>query len=86
MITYLYEGCESRQACGENLGRWGNRMDHVWTFRSAYDQARKLKNAQDEYCRRAEAGEWAVLGSKPFPENLQWEMLVDVLRGRVKVF
>jgi len=60
-------------------------MDHIWTFRSAYDQARKLKNAQDEYCRLAEAGEWAVLGSRPFPDDLQWEMLVDVLRGRVKV-
>ena len=60
-------------------------MDHIWTFRSAYDQARKLKTAQDEYCRLAEVGEWAVLGSRLFPDDLRWEMLVDVLRGRVKV-
>jgi len=60
-------------------------MDHIWTFRSAYDQARKLKNAQDEYCRFAEAGEWALLESTPFLDDLRWEMLVDVLRGRVKV-
>jgi len=55
------------------------------TFRSAYDEARKLKHAQDEYCRLAESGEWAALGSKPFPDDLRWETLVDVLRGRVKV-
>ena len=60
-------------------------MDHFWTFRSIYDQARQLKNAQEEYCRLAEADDWAVLGSKPFPDDLRWEMLVDVLRGRVKV-
>jgi len=60
-------------------------MDHIWTFRLAYEQARKLRDAQDEYCRLAEAGEWDVLGLKPFPDDLRWEMLVDVLRGRVKV-
>lgn len=60
-------------------------MDAAWSFRSAYDEARKIKNAQDEFCRQAEAGEWDSLKGKEFPENLQWEILVDVLRGRVKV-
>lgn len=60
-------------------------MDAVWSFRSAYNEARKIKNAQDEYCRKAEAGEWDSLEGQGFPENLQWEILVDVLRGRVKV-
>ncbi|KAK0193022.1 carbohydrate esterase family 9 protein [Armillaria mellea] len=32
---------------------------------------------------RALAGQWSGLGD--FPESLQWEALVDVLRGRVKV-
>ena len=31
----------------------------------------------------AENGQWAGLGH--YPEDLQWEALVDVLRGRVKV-
>jgi hypothetical protein len=29
------------------------------------------------------AGQWQDLGE--FPEDLQWEALVDVLRGRVKI-
>ena len=61
-------------------------MDTAWYFRSAYDEARKIRNAQDEYCRKAEAGEWDYLKGQEFPDSLQWEVLVDVLRGRVKVF
>ena len=60
-------------------------MDSIWSFRSAYDEARKIKNAQDDYCRSAEAGEWDSLGGRDFPDSFQWEILVDVLRGRVKV-
>lgn len=58
-------------------------MDTTWSFRSSYETARQIKESQDEYCAKAQAGEWAGLGA--FPENLQWEALVDVLRGRVKV-
>ena len=60
-------------------------MDTAWSFRSAYDEARKIKNAQDEYCRKAEGGEWDSLKGQEFPDSLKWEILVDVLRGRVKV-
>ncbi|KAF8897691.1 carbohydrate esterase family 9 protein [Infundibulicybe gibba] len=73
-----------KQACGENLRKYGNRMDSMWSLRSAYNQARKAMKAQDEYCAKAEAGLWEALDGD-FPENLQWEMLIDVLRGRVKV-
>jgi len=59
-------------------------MDNVWALRSAYEQARKIKNMQDDYCLKAEAGLWHALKDL-FPEDLQWEMLVDVLRGKVKV-
>ena len=76
--------CTHRQACGENLLRYGNRMDSAWAMRSAYDEARKLKESQDAYCDKANAGLWESLDG-PFPEDLKWEMLVDVLRGRVKV-
>lgn len=64
-------------------------MDGQWNFRHAYDEARKIRDAQDAFCAKAEAGAWDVLeaeGSTNFPEDLQWESLVDVLRGRVKVW
>ncbi|EIN09191.1 hypothetical protein PUNSTDRAFT_134356 [Punctularia strigosozonata HHB-11173 SS5] len=74
-----------KQACGEILRQYGTRMDSAWSYRAAYEEARKIKRAQDEYCATAEAGLWSAIEGKEFPENLQWEMLVDVLRGRVKV-
>lgn len=49
----------------------------------SYNTARKIKKQQDQYCSRAFAGKWKNIGE--FPEDLQWEALVDVLRGRVKV-
>ncbi len=48
-----------------------------------YDKARQIKESQDEYCAKANRGNWNGLGA--YPEDLQWEALVDVLRGRVKV-
>lgn len=48
-----------------------------------YETARQIKVKQDSYCAKALRGEWKGLGE--FPDNLQWEALVDVLRGRVKV-
>jgi hypothetical protein len=58
-------------------------MDSAWEFRKAYNEARKLKESQDRFCAKAEAGLWSDLAE--FPEDLQWEALVDVLRGKVKV-
>lgn len=60
-------------------------MDSIWSFRAAYAEARTIKNAQDAFCAKAEAGLWNELQGQSYPEDLQWEMLVDVLRGRVKV-
>jgi len=78
-------------------------MDAAWNFRRAYEEARKLKDAQDDFCLRVRVGErgrarrwrwrwswWRKEGGQgereeEFPEDLQWESLVDVLRGRVKV-
>jgi hypothetical protein len=48
-----------------------------------YDHARQIKEKQDSYCEKALAGQWSGLGD--FPEDLQWEALADVLRGKVKV-
>ncbi|KAJ7600925.1 carbohydrate esterase family 9 protein [Mycena floridula] len=79
---------QMKQACGENPGRFskyaGTRMDTIWAFRKAYETARQLKEKQDDYCEAALSGNWAAAAGK-FPEDLQWEMLVDVLRGRVKI-
>ncbi|KAJ7861358.1 hypothetical protein B0H14DRAFT_2741976 [Mycena olivaceomarginata] len=59
------------------------RMDAAWGFRQAYNEARKIRDAQDAFCAAAHAGTWD--GRSAFPESLQWEALVDVLRGRVKL-
>lgn len=73
-----------KQACGEKPRRYGNRMDIMWALRSAYGEARNLMQSQDAYCAKAEAGLWGSV-SGGFPENQKWELLVDVLRGKVKV-
>ncbi|KAJ6468411.1 carbohydrate esterase family 9 protein [Mycena sanguinolenta] len=74
-----------KHACGENPAGWygGTRMDTIYAFRDAYNTASQIKKQQDEYCSKAQTDEWDGLGE--FPENLQWEALVDVVRGRVKV-
>lgn len=76
---------QMKHACGENPGRvYGNtRMDTFWAFRQAYDEARKIKEKQDDYCAKVVTDQWKGLGD--FPEDLRLEALVDVLRGRVKV-
>jgi hypothetical protein len=61
------------------------RLDSGWNFRAAYDSARKLRDAQDDFCAKVESDSWDELARKTFPEDLQWESLVDVLRGRVKL-
>ncbi|KAM5537547.1 hypothetical protein V8D89_008760 [Ganoderma adspersum] len=82
-VAFRYR--QMKHACGENPDRVysGTRMDTTWAFRQAYDKARQIKEAQDEYCAKAHRGDWLGLGA--YPEDLQWEALVDVLRGRVKV-
>lgn len=82
--TKVDHGCH-RQACGESPRAYGNRMDTMWSFRSAYEEARKVRDAQDMFCARAEAGLWNEIQGQSYPEDLRWEALVDVLRGRVKV-
>ncbi|KAF9462476.1 carbohydrate esterase family 9 protein [Collybia nuda] len=74
-----------KHACGENPSSVykDTRMDTNWAFREAYKKASQIKERQDEYCARALAGKWQGLGE--FPDELQWEALVDVVRGRVKV-
>ncbi|EGO25467.1 hypothetical protein SERLADRAFT_437208 [Serpula lacrymans var. lacrymans S7.9] len=74
-----------KQACGENPSSVYSqtRMDNLWSMREAYDKARTIKEEQDAYCSAVLNGQHQGLGK--FPDDLKWEMLVDVLRGRVKV-
>ncbi|KAI0630254.1 hypothetical protein C8Q77DRAFT_1137203 [Trametes polyzona] len=75
-----------KHACGENPRNYQDtRMDTVWAVREAYATARTIKNAQDDYCSKALAGDWSAIKDQKFPENLQWQPLVDILRGRTKV-
>ena len=76
-----------KHATGENPSRVysGTRMDTMWAFRSAYEEARKIKVAQDTFCAKAKAGLWNGIAEQGIPRSLQWEALVDVLRGKVKV-
>ncbi|KAF5393062.1 hypothetical protein D9757_001113 [Collybiopsis confluens] len=71
---------------GENPSRVysGTRMDTIWAYRQGYEEARKLKVKQDDYCAKAVAGKWNEVDEK-FPDDLKWEALVDVLRGKVKI-
>ena len=50
-----------------------------------YNKAREIKNAQDLYCAKVEEGRFDEVAHTPFPQDLQWEAMVDILRGRVKV-
>lgn len=59
-------------------------MDTMWSYRRAYEKASQIKASQDAYCAKAEAGLWNTIDGN-FPESSQYEALVDVLRGRVKV-
>ncbi len=50
------------------------RMDGQWNFRHAYDEARKIRDAQDTFCRKVEARAWDALESDSgsiaeFPEG-----------------
>lgn len=56
----------------------------TFTVHPRYNTARDIKESQDSYCSNALAGRWDRLAGKSFPESLQWEALVDVIRGRVK--
>ncbi|KAL5519409.1 hypothetical protein ACEPAH_1092 [Sanghuangporus vaninii] len=59
------------------------RMDSVWQLRSTYDTARQIKESQDSFCEKALKGDLDV--NAKFPEELQWEAAVDILRGKVRV-
>ncbi|KAH8924813.1 hypothetical protein BT69DRAFT_1318637 [Atractiella rhizophila] len=74
-----------KMAQGENPSRiYGlTRMDNSWNMRSTFQKAKELKDKQDEFCSRLEKG--STEEGETFPDNLEYEALVDLLRGRVKL-
>lgn len=83
-----------KMACGENPRRIykETRMDEAYHFRSMFDKARTLKNRQDSFCSNALKFDGNTskvprggLEDIIFPNDLDLEAVVDVLRGKVKV-
>lgn len=50
-------------------------MDTQWSFRKAYNEARKIMEKQDAYCAKVELGLWEDVPEE-FPESLQWEVMI----------
>lgn len=82
-----------KMACGENakriygkVGERGpvSRMGESWEFRHAFEQAARLNQAQDDWCRAAAAD--GVDSMRAYlPQELQWEALGAALRGQVHI-
>ncbi|KAF9905888.1 hypothetical protein EC991_001213 [Linnemannia zychae] len=84
-----------KMACGENpKNRYGHqarmpstRLGEGWLYRERFSKATKLKLAQDDWCDAAAAiPKWGRHRlNTPFPEELQYESLVALLRGDVRL-
>ncbi|KAF9388150.1 hypothetical protein CPB97_001526 [Podila verticillata] len=84
-----------KMACGENplrnyreQGKMpSTRLGEGWLLRDQFAKATKLKQAQDDWCSAAK--ELPRYGrhrlATPFPEDLQYESLVAVLRDDIKL-
>lgn len=61
-------------------------MDLSNNFRTAFNSAKDLKLKQDDFCAKVKDAQLKgdVLDER-FPDDLEWEALTDVLRGKVKV-
>lgn len=72
--------------CQTNVKRWviTNLVEYcTHSIHLRYETARKIKESQDAYCMKALDGQIDQLGL--FPEDLQYEAVVDILRGKAKV-
>ena len=84
-----------KMACGENARRVYKitRFDEAWDFRRTFNAARELKNKQDAFCDSAKsftslhgaASAPSTLADAEFPDDLELEALVALLRGKVKL-
>lgn len=85
-----------KMACGENPKRYyggylnrmpSTRLGEGWLLRDQFAKATELRRAQDDWCHAAEElPKWGRHRlDKPFPEDLQYESLVGILRDEVKL-
>lgn len=84
-----------KMACGENPKRvYGHfnkmpstRLGEGWLLRDQFAKATELRRAQDDWCHAAEElPKWGRHRlDKPYPEDLQYESLVGILRDEVKL-
>ncbi|KAJ9476056.1 Carbohydrate esterase [Pseudozyma hubeiensis] len=84
-----------KMACGENARRVYKmtRMDEAWDFRRTFSAAKALKNKQDAFCDSAKSfvslhgshTSPSTLAEAEFPDDLELEALVALLRGKVKL-
>ncbi|KAF9119605.1 hypothetical protein BGW39_000175 [Mortierella sp. 14UC] len=85
-----------KMACGENpkrvYGQFFNKMPSTrlgegWLLRDQFAKATELLRDQDDWCQAAEdLPRWGRHRlDKPFPEDLQYEALVGILRDEVKL-
>ncbi|CAO3609416.1 unnamed protein product [Cunninghamella echinulata] len=86
-----------KMACGENPKTYYGgalnkmpmtRMGEGFLFRQQFEKARKLLRSQDDWCDAAERIQQSkqdVRLSERFPENIEFESLVALLRGDVKL-
>ncbi|KAG0345655.1 hypothetical protein BG004_003359 [Podila humilis] len=84
-----------KMACGENPLRYyrsllrmpSTRLGEGWLLREQFEKATKLKKDQDDWCDAVE--DLPRFGNHrlatPFPEDLQYESLVAVLRDDIKL-
>lgn len=84
-----------KMACGENARRIYKmtRFDEAWDFRRTFSAARDLKNKQDAFCDSAKSfaslhgpnSSPSTLADAEFPDDLELEAVVALLRGKVKL-
>lgn len=84
-----------KMACGENARRVYKltRFDEAWDFRRTFSAATALKTKQDAFCDSARSfaslhGSHSTpssLADAEFPDDLELEALVALLRGKVKL-
>lgn len=82
-----------KMAMGENQKRQfqyvpggpSTRLGESYWFRKAYDNARRVKQEQDQWCEAASTAKGLTSITHEYPRSLEWQTLVDVLRGDVRV-
>ncbi|KAI2624219.1 composite domain of metallo-dependent hydrolase [Hypoxylon sp. NC1633] len=82
-----------KMAMGENQKRQfehsssgpSTRLGESYWFRKAYDNARRLKREQDRWCEAVSTSKGLKSITQEYPRSLEWQTLVDVLRGDVRV-